>query len=61
MPERKMKKAIVGFAAVCAVAGFRPVGRRIGRAMHAHCGSMAARCSEMAARFGRRGEAAGTT
>jgi hypothetical protein len=61
-----MKKAIVGFVAVGAVAGMLPVARRTSRKMRehsgqmaAHCKQMAAQCRQMAAQVGGRGEAVG--
>lgn len=65
-----MKKAIVGLAAVGAAIALRPVVRRIGQRMRAHCEQMAAQvgprgtmhecCEQMAAQFEGRGEAAHT-
>ena len=54
-----MKRAIVGFAAVGAIMGLRPLARRVGRKMQKHCAQMAARCTEMAAQFGSHGSPVG--
>ena len=56
-----MKKAILGFVAIGAVIGSRPVARRMGRKMREHCEQMAAQCKQMAGQFGTRGEAVGRT
>lgn len=48
-----IKKAIIGLMAVAAVIGLRPVMRRMGHKLRAHC-------EEMAGQFGGR-EAAGRT
>jgi hypothetical protein len=52
-----MKRAIVGFAAVGAILGFR----RLARQMREHCGQMAAQCKQMAEQFGDHGEPVGRT
>lgn len=49
-----IKKAIIGLMAVAAVIGLRPVMRRMGHKLRAHC-------EQMAAQFGGRGEAVGRT
>ena len=56
-----MKRAIVGFAAVGAIIGLRPLARPLGQKMQKHCAHMAARCTQMAAQFGRHGEPVGRT
>ena len=56
-----MKKAILGFVALGAIIGLRPVARRMGRKMREHCEQMAAQCKQMTGQFGTRGEVVGRT
>ena len=56
-----IKKAFIGFVAVGAVVGLRPVARRVGNEMREHCRQMAAQCKQTAAQLRGRGEAAGRT
>ena len=44
-----MKKVIIGFVAVGAIVGLRPVAKRLGHEMREHCGQMAEQCKQMAA------------
>jgi hypothetical protein len=50
-----MKRAIIGFAAVGAIFGFRRLARHMDK-MREHCGQMAAQCKQMAEEFGGLGE-----
>jgi len=56
-----MKKAIVGFVAVGAIVGLRPVARRMSQKMREHCAQMAAQCKQMTEQFGGGSEAVGRT
>jgi len=56
-----MKRAILGFVAIGAILGSRPVARRMGRKMREHCAQMAVQCKQIAGQVGGRGEAVGRT